>query len=107
MPRDQLSLNTGGVCDNCGEPAFSHVASRCPTETECGFLRAKLTAWHAIVAPARDAYQDARRHLKRGENLARKGKASAASVAESQASADARWGEYQAAIRRADREATQ
>jgi hypothetical protein len=104
-----LSLNVGGVCDNCGEPAIVHIEDRCPSDERCAREpeATALARWHGIVEPARAAYQAARLHAKAARrNYRSRGTGTQQQYDHAEQAADTAWGAYQAAIRRADREGT-
>lgn len=101
---DRRVINAGGVCDNCGLPGFAHAGDAClddvPPATE-----QQITEWRAIVDPAREAYQRARRAASESRRQRRKLLATDLDVEAAARRADELLIEYRAAIRRADREA--
>lgn len=98
-------INMGGVCDDCGLPAVAHPDGRCPTPAEIGRLGEVLDRWQAAVQPHRDAYHRARHAEKNMRRRVARGTRSAVDLDAASAAADQAWGQYQAAIRAADRAA--
>ena len=101
----RLSLNVGGLCDNCGLPPLLHAKDRCPSEEEARRHQPVKDCWFGIVEPAREAYREAHAASKQTRRNVRRGRAEPADYEAACAAEDDAWGRYQAAIRRADRHA--
>ena len=103
---ETLSVNPGGVCDNCGNPRFAHHADgTCWTDEECERGGDRLDRWRQAVGPLREMYQLARAQAKDTRRQVKRGKAGPGDVERAERVADRQWAEYQLAIRKADREA--
>ncbi len=87
-------INAGGVCDNCGLPRLAHAEGQCLSEAQAAALNPRIEAWFAIVRPARELYQIAKKRAK-----SKRTPDPAAAV-----KADEAYAGYLTAIRRADRE---
>lgn len=97
----RLNINAGGVCDNCGLPGFAHRDQVCLDVIPREMWR-QIDAWAAIVEPAQQAYQRARKAANDQRRLHRRGLASALQAETAAVTRDQLLASYRAAIRRAD-----
>ena len=97
--------NEDGLCAGCGNPVIAHMEAGCPTDAQFATVAGRVKAWHDMVTPKREAYQALRLAAEQACRQVRPDLTTADDLWEVEREADAAWGEYQATIRRANREA--
>ncbi len=95
-----------GLCPSCKKPRVLHSKDRhCPqSEFEDQIWRPLADLWYEIVNPTRDAFDNAVNGEKQARNRIRKRRSASMDYQNAISVASRAWGQYQEAIRVADRQ---